>query len=128
VNDPALIANRRTRSTHRHVHLMADYGSVGVWDHDGAPLDPARLPLSPKLCARLIRWCTRFQQSFETEIDLDAFASEGRAARRFALGLSWGAYALRGRDRMSGQVPPRSIRRVRTLRKAHDKGEPPVCD
>jgi hypothetical protein len=36
---------------------MADYGTAGVWDHDGAPLDPARLPLSPKLRARLARWC-----------------------------------------------------------------------
>ena len=37
----------------RNLHLMADYGSAGVWDHDGAPLDPARLPLSPKLRTRL---------------------------------------------------------------------------
>jgi hypothetical protein len=58
---------------------MAGYGSAGVWDHDGAPLDPHRLPLSPKLRARLARWSARFQQSFETEIDLDAFATEGRA-------------------------------------------------
>lgn len=61
---------------------MADYGSAGVWDHDGVPLDPARLPLSPKLRTRLARWCTRFQKSFETEIDLDAFAAEGRAIAR----------------------------------------------
>jgi hypothetical protein len=66
----------------RNLHLMADYGSVGVWDHDGAPLDPAELPLSPKLRARLARWCRRFQQSFETEIDLEAFAAEGRAIAR----------------------------------------------
>jgi hypothetical protein len=61
---------------------MADYGAAGVWDHDGTPLDPARLPLSPKLRARLARWCSRFQKSFETEIDLDAFAAEGRAIAR----------------------------------------------
>jgi hypothetical protein len=61
---------------------MADYGSAGVWDHDVAPLDPARLPLSPKLRTPLARWCARFQMSFETEIDLDAFAAEGRAIAR----------------------------------------------
>jgi hypothetical protein len=27
---------------------------------------------------RLARWCARFQESFETEIDFDAFATEGR--------------------------------------------------
>jgi hypothetical protein len=66
----------------RNLHLMADYGSAGVWDHDGAPLDPARLPLSPKLRTRLARWCARFQKSFEAEIDLNAFAAEGRAIAR----------------------------------------------
>ena len=66
----------------RHLHLMADYGSAGVWDHDGAPLNPARLPLSPKLRARLARWCARFEKSFEGEIDLEAFAAEGRAVAR----------------------------------------------
>ena len=45
-------------------------------------LNSARLPLSPKLRARLARWCARFQKSFETEIDLDAFAAEGRAIAR----------------------------------------------
>jgi hypothetical protein len=39
----------------RDLHLMADYGSAGVWDHDGTPLDPANLLLSPKLHARLAR-------------------------------------------------------------------------
>jgi hypothetical protein len=58
---------------------MADYGAAGVWDHDGTPLDPAKLPLSAKLRERLARWCGRFQKSFDTEIDLDAFATEGRA-------------------------------------------------
>jgi hypothetical protein len=66
----------------RNLHLMADYGAAGVWDHDGAPLNPARLPLSPKLRTRLARWCERFQQSFEAEIDLEAFAAEGRAIAR----------------------------------------------
>ena len=66
----------------QNLRLMADYGTAGVWDHDGAPLDPARLPLSPKLRARLARWCVRFQRSFETEIDLEAFAAEGRAIAR----------------------------------------------
>jgi hypothetical protein len=70
------------RKRPRHLHLMADYGSAGVWDHDGAPLDPANLPLSPKLRARLARWCDRFEKSFETEIDLEAFAAEGRAIAR----------------------------------------------
>jgi hypothetical protein len=59
---------------------MADYGSAGLWDHDGAPLDPKRLPRSPKLRERLARWCAQFQRSFEREIDLDTFAAEGRAA------------------------------------------------
>jgi hypothetical protein len=61
---------------------MADYGSAGVWDHDGAPLNPNRLPLSPRLRARLAQWCAQFQRSFEREIDLDAFAAEGRAIAR----------------------------------------------
>ena len=60
---------------------MADYGSAGVWDHDGTPLDPAKL-LSPKLRARLARWTARFEKSFEREIDLGAFAAEGRAIGR----------------------------------------------
>jgi hypothetical protein len=30
------IANRRTRSTHRHVHLMVDYGSAAVTDESPA--------------------------------------------------------------------------------------------
>jgi hypothetical protein len=63
---------------------MADYGTAGVWDHDGNPLDLARLPLSSKLRARLARWCARFQQSFDDEIDLDAFAAEGRVIARAA--------------------------------------------
>ena len=62
--------------------MMADYGSAGVWDHDGAPLAVGRLPISPKLRARLARWCDRFQKSFEGEIDLEAFAAEGRAIAR----------------------------------------------
>ena len=61
---------------------MADYGSAGPWDHDGAPLNPSRPPLSPKLRERLARWCVRFQRSFEHEIDLDAFAAEGHAIAR----------------------------------------------
>ena len=61
---------------------MADYGSTGLWDYDGAPLNPSRLPLSPKLRERLARWCVRFQRSFEREIDLDAFAAEGQAIAR----------------------------------------------
>jgi hypothetical protein len=61
---------------------MADYGAAGVWDHDGAPLHPDKLPFSPKLRARRARWCARFQKSFETEIDLDAFAAEGHAIAR----------------------------------------------
>jgi hypothetical protein len=79
MSEPSSTAAGRARKPHQHVHLMADYGSPGVWDRDGAPLDPAALPLSPRLRARLARWCARFQESFETEIDLDAFASEGRA-------------------------------------------------
>jgi len=55
---------------------------AGVWDHDGAPLNPNRLPLSPRLRERLARWCARFQWSFEREIDLDAFVAEGRAIAR----------------------------------------------
>jgi hypothetical protein len=44
MNASSFITNRRNRNAHRHVHLMADYGSAGVWDHDGAPLesDPSR--------------------------------------------------------------------------------------
>jgi hypothetical protein len=61
---------------------MADYGTAGIWDHDGNPLDPARLPLSPQLRARLTRWCALFERSFEAEIDLEAFAAEGRAIAR----------------------------------------------
>jgi hypothetical protein len=79
VSEPSSIATGRARKPRQHIHLMADYGSAGVWDHDGGPLDPVKLPLSPRLRARLTRWCARFQESFETEIDLDAFASEGRA-------------------------------------------------
>jgi hypothetical protein len=71
-----------TRRRRRHLNLMADYGAAGVWDHDGAPLDPEKLPLSPRLRARLARWAARFQRSFETEIDLDAFTTEGRAIAR----------------------------------------------
>jgi len=36
----------------------------------------------PKLRDRLARWCARFQTSFDREIDLDAFAAEGRAIAR----------------------------------------------
>jgi hypothetical protein len=70
---------RHNGKSHRHLYIMADYGSAGIWDHDGRPLDPAKLPLSPKLRDRLARWCTRFQASFENEINLDTFAAEGRA-------------------------------------------------
>jgi len=66
----------------RRVRLMADYGTTDVWDHDGGPLSPDLPPLSSKLRQRLARWCARFQTSFEREIDLDAFATEGRAIAR----------------------------------------------
>ena len=66
----------------RQAHVMANYGCTGLWDHDGAPLNPNRLPLSPKLRERLARWCARFQRSFEREIDLDAFGAEGLAIAR----------------------------------------------
>jgi hypothetical protein len=63
----------------RFVRLMADYTNTVLWDHDGAPLDPAKLPLSPRLRARLDRWRKRFQASFEREINFEVFAIEGRA-------------------------------------------------
>jgi glycine/D-amino acid oxidase-like deaminating enzyme len=63
----------------RDFHLIADYGTAGVWDHDGAPLDPARLLLSPKLLIWLTRWCARFQMSFETETG-DARGLQRRAS------------------------------------------------
>jgi hypothetical protein len=103
---------------------MADYRVAGVWDHNGNPLDPARLQLSPKLRARLARWCDRFQQSFEVEIDLDAFAAEGRAIAsavegraaglvdrllrrgcRGACGLPGRARQLRDGDPVNDQIP-----------------------
>ena len=70
-----------------HDHKIASSGSSDgrlrhrrcVWDHDGTALDLARLPLRPRLRARLARWCDRFQASFDREIDLEAFAAEGRA-------------------------------------------------
>jgi hypothetical protein len=71
-----------SRKRPQHLHLIADYGSADAWDHGGAPLDPAKLPLSPKLRARLARWRAYFEKSFETEIDLEAFAAEGRAIAR----------------------------------------------
>jgi hypothetical protein len=37
---------------------------------------------SARSCARLARWCARFEKSFEDEIDLEAFAAEGRAIAR----------------------------------------------
>ena len=115
---------RRPRKSRGSIHLMADYTSTVLWNYAGAPLDPARLPLSPRLRARLARWCAQFQKSFETEIDLDAFAAEGRAigagyedgiaglvdrlfrrSRRGARGLSRIAIGLRGRNLMTGQLP-----------------------
>jgi hypothetical protein len=89
-------ARRMSARRRRNLHLMADYGSAGVRDHDGAPLDPARLPLSPKLRARLVRWSNRFQQSFESEIDLDAFAAEGRAIARVAEAVWSGGRCMPG--------------------------------
>ena len=71
-----------SRERAHHLHLMADYGSAGVWDHDGNPLDPPGCHSGDKLRARLARWCARFERSFEGEIDLDAFATEGRAIAR----------------------------------------------
>jgi hypothetical protein len=59
--------------------MMADHGDAGVSDHDGAPLDPGKLPLSPILRARLAQWCARFQASLDREIDLDDFAADGCA-------------------------------------------------
>jgi hypothetical protein len=38
---------------------MADNGTAG--GRDGAPLDPAGLPPSPKLRTRFARWCAQFQ-------------------------------------------------------------------
>jgi len=79
---PPVIRRIMTVHSRHRLHMMADYGGPGVWDHDGAPLNPDRLPLSPKLRERLARWCARFQHSFEREIDLEAFATEGRAIAR----------------------------------------------
>jgi hypothetical protein len=61
------------------VRVMAYYGTTGLWDRDDAPLNPSRLPISPKLRERLARWCVRCQSSFEREIGLDAFAAEWHA-------------------------------------------------
>ena len=58
------VAMAFTAATRDHTHLSAD--------------TVARM-YSERTRARLARWCARFQESFETEIDLDAFASEGRA-------------------------------------------------
>jgi hypothetical protein len=77
-----MIRTKMSIRSRRHLNFMADYRAAGVWGHDGAPLDPARLPLSPHMRSRLARWSARFQRSFETEIDLDAFAAEGRAIAR----------------------------------------------
>ncbi len=33
-----------TTKSRRRVRLMADYGTAGVWDHDGTALDHAMLP------------------------------------------------------------------------------------
>src|SRR5262249_32004230 len=62
-----------------HHHASRPYDRSA---HDGAPLDPERLPISEKLRTRLARWCNQFQRSFENEIDLEAFAAEGRAIAR----------------------------------------------
>jgi hypothetical protein len=54
----------------------------------GQASGPARRSILPdfrsarKLRTRLARWCGRSQKSFDTEIDLDAFAADGRAIAR----------------------------------------------
>jgi hypothetical protein len=60
----------------RQERLMADYGTAGVWDHNGPALDLARLPRGH---GRGWRAHGRFQASFDREINLEAFAAEGRA-------------------------------------------------
>ena len=76
----ALLESKTAGEKHpRRVFLMADYGSSGVWGHDGAPLDPGQLPISAQVRADLARWSARFQQLFETPAEVDAFVAEGRA-------------------------------------------------
>jgi hypothetical protein len=73
---------KRAQIVRRRLHLMADYGSTGLWDDHGRPLDPSKLPVSSELRERLARWSTQFQASFQTKINLRAFAAEGRAIAR----------------------------------------------
>jgi hypothetical protein len=37
MSEPSSTATGRATKPHQHGHLMADYGSAGGWDHDGAP-------------------------------------------------------------------------------------------
>jgi hypothetical protein len=58
---------------------MADFGSAGVWDHNGAPVDPDCLSLSIQVRTDLDRWSGRFQRLYKDEADLDSFSSDGLA-------------------------------------------------
>jgi hypothetical protein len=98
-NAARLAKGQPSRSArHRHLHLMADYGAAGVWDHDGAPLDPAKLPLSPKLRARLARTArsaggrptaARRLQQVRVQVDLGLTRQDQRTARPCGSTTSW---------------------------------------
>jgi len=62
----------------RYLHLMADHGSAGIWDHDGTSFDPAKSPLSQKLRQLAVALLRTVREIFEAETDLKAFAAVGR--------------------------------------------------
>ena len=70
------------RKRPRHLHLMADYGAAGVWDHDGTPLNPAKLPLSPRLRACLATLDGPVQKSSEESTSLPLLPRAARSPVR----------------------------------------------
>lgn len=100
------------------LRLMADYRSWPLWRDDGDNVDPATLPISEALQARLTAWAARFDETLDDADPLmsgffddaaeQAFDADGHhlwAALRRELGEAWNVAYFTPREKRLLEAP-----------------------